>query len=676
MAHDSAQEDDVTRVKRRPWWHLWVDYHREVKHLVIDYSFRERERQISKIVDDGGFNTTVFFVAASGFLASSYSLFSMNVVTPSLFYLYPPNGRLSPGPGFVIDELTLIGTVLGMVVMGHLADRSGRKTWYGVELLILIIATMGVVQSSEGFMVQESGGTYKSSMDIYSWISWWRLILGFGIGAEYPLSSIICAEWASTESRGTMLSAVFLTQAIGRLLACAVSLGSLQVISKRWHVPPGSDSDDMKLVVDSVWRLTVGIGMIPAAVAVLLRLTIPETPRYYADIMKDLRMAVKNAMKIYGRNKDIKEKNRSYDTPVRRDSDEEDDWFGSAWNYLTGPQKAWKRLASISLLWCIMDIGFYGLSMDSPSALSTLAHDPSDNSTSYDFGWHAGTNDTMHGGGNQTEGDAPDSSWNTDYWNPNNTIYNMLEENAVRSILITTVASLAGSITAIVIINYFRRKYILFTTFLILSVLFAVAGANLIVTSDKNQAHLLTTIFIALIHFTFNAGPNTLIFVLAAEIFPTVYRCTFYGMAAASGKVGAIVIRAVIEATENHEKSLGIRLLVCIPLMLISAWISLYLPDVQTGPRLVYRDAEAEAQPLPESQLAAGTAQEETPTGHTTQPLPTGESLGDRDSVVSTDISSVNDAVTRTQPGLSPPRLRLLGRLKNIPLERIAPNPS
>lgn len=171
-------------LRQKPWWHFWEDFQRDVRHLQIDYSVREREKQIRKIVDDNGFKFKIFFVAASGFLASSYSLFATNVITSSLEYVYPPCGRLSGNASEVIDLVTLVGAAVGMVFMGHLADRSGRKKLYGLELAILIVATMGVVQASEGFMAKNKDGTTKNSMDIYAWISFWRFTLGFGIGAE------------------------------------------------------------------------------------------------------------------------------------------------------------------------------------------------------------------------------------------------------------------------------------------------------------------------------------------------------------------------------------------------------------------------------------------------------------------------------------------------------------
>jgi MFS transporter, PHS family, inorganic phosphate transporter len=142
-------------------------------------------QQMLRVIDTGGFNKRLFCVGFSGFLASSYGLFATNVINPALEFDYPPCGRLSSKASAVIDQLTLIGTVLGMFCAGHFADLWGRKRLYGFELVILIIATLGVVQASEGLRLAEyPDGTTDSTMDIYSWIAWWRFVLGIGIGAE------------------------------------------------------------------------------------------------------------------------------------------------------------------------------------------------------------------------------------------------------------------------------------------------------------------------------------------------------------------------------------------------------------------------------------------------------------------------------------------------------------
>ena len=81
-----------------------------------------------------------------------------------------------------INIATLAGTLLGMVLFGFLADKNGRKKMYGVELVLLITATIGVVMSSQG----ENG-----SMNVYGWLIWWRICVGIGVGADYPLSAVI-----------------------------------------------------------------------------------------------------------------------------------------------------------------------------------------------------------------------------------------------------------------------------------------------------------------------------------------------------------------------------------------------------------------------------------------------------------------------------------------------------
>ncbi len=84
-----------------------------------------------------------------------------------------------------INIATLAGTLIGQFTFGFLADRNGRKKMYGIELVLLIGSTLGVVMSSQG---------YSGSMNIFSWLIWWRICVGIGVGADYPLSAVITAE--------------------------------------------------------------------------------------------------------------------------------------------------------------------------------------------------------------------------------------------------------------------------------------------------------------------------------------------------------------------------------------------------------------------------------------------------------------------------------------------------
>lgn len=84
-----------------------------------------------------------------------------------------------------INIATLAGTMFGQVLFGVLADQRGRKKMYGLELVILIGSTLGVVMCSTGA---------HNSMSIFAWLIVWRLIVGIGVGADYPLSAVITSE--------------------------------------------------------------------------------------------------------------------------------------------------------------------------------------------------------------------------------------------------------------------------------------------------------------------------------------------------------------------------------------------------------------------------------------------------------------------------------------------------
>jgi MFS transporter, PHS family, inorganic phosphate transporter len=106
-------------------------------------------------------------VAASGFFTTSYCIFSTNVVGPALNFVYSRQNdcTAASSQSFVVNLTTLAGTICGMILFGYLADSKGRKKLYGLELLVVIGATIGLAQSSYGY----------HSMDAFGWVGFWRL---------------------------------------------------------------------------------------------------------------------------------------------------------------------------------------------------------------------------------------------------------------------------------------------------------------------------------------------------------------------------------------------------------------------------------------------------------------------------------------------------------------------
>lgn len=113
-------------------------------------------------------------VAGVGFFTDAYSIFAINMVMPMINIIYY-EGKMDHNYGIAVGVVTLGGSIIGQIAFGLAADVFGRRKMYGLELIITICATLGVVMASDG---------KDGSMSIIVWLLVWRFVLGIGIGAE------------------------------------------------------------------------------------------------------------------------------------------------------------------------------------------------------------------------------------------------------------------------------------------------------------------------------------------------------------------------------------------------------------------------------------------------------------------------------------------------------------
>jgi PHS family inorganic phosphate transporter-like MFS transporter len=108
-------------------------------------------------------------------------------------------------------------------------------------------------------------------------------------------------RFAPRRHRHKMLSAVFLMQPIGALLANIISIIAIRV--SHHNLPTAASkldcTDDCAAAIDSVWRWIVGIGAIPPALAILIRWWIPESPRYTLEVERDPHRAARDIQMYY-----------------------------------------------------------------------------------------------------------------------------------------------------------------------------------------------------------------------------------------------------------------------------------------------------------------------------------------------------------------------------------------
>lgn len=106
------------------------------------------------------------------------------------------------------------------------------------------------------------------------WLAVWRIILGIGVGGDYPMSASITTDRARLRRRGTLLAYIFANQGWGSLV------GSLVVMIVLLIYKHSMDVEGHTSKVDGVWRICIGLSLVPAFGTLYQRLTLPESTRF------------------------------------------------------------------------------------------------------------------------------------------------------------------------------------------------------------------------------------------------------------------------------------------------------------------------------------------------------------------------------------------------------------
>ncbi len=150
-------------------------------------------------------------------------------------------------------SIYIFGAISGALVWGYLTDRFGRKKLFLVTLAVYLV----------GVAVTATAGLWVSGSLTYWWFAVGRFLTGTGIGGEYSAINSAIDELIPARVRGTVDLAVNGSYWLGAAVAAA--LGYLYI------------SD---LPSDLGWRLAFGTGGLVAIGVLMLRLLVPESPRW------------------------------------------------------------------------------------------------------------------------------------------------------------------------------------------------------------------------------------------------------------------------------------------------------------------------------------------------------------------------------------------------------------
>ncbi|WP_016732678.1 MFS transporter [Saccharolobus islandicus] len=190
-----------------------------------------------------------FFVSSAGFFLDGYDL---SVISFAVYFIANEFKLTSIQTG-LITSASLIGMIFGAILFGWLSDKMGRSRIMGIDLIFFAVFGLASALS-------------QNFLELF--IS--RLLLGIGIGGDYPVSSTLMAEFSPSISRGRYLTGSVSMYWIGTLLSALVTL---------FLLPLGP----------YFWRWVFLVGAIISIPIILIRIRLSESPRWLISkgIIKD-----------------------------------------------------------------------------------------------------------------------------------------------------------------------------------------------------------------------------------------------------------------------------------------------------------------------------------------------------------------------------------------------------
>ncbi|KAF2723115.1 MFS general substrate transporter [Polychaeton citri CBS 116435] len=179
-----------------------------------------------------------------------------------------------------VSSIAFAGTVVGQLVFGYTSDHYSRKMSLMVSTIILFVFAA---------LCAGSYGAGGSVGGLFSALTAFRFLLGIGIGGEYPAGAVGCAE-ASGELKEGHRNRWFVL-----FTNCQIDFGFVIGVFVPMIVTLIAPHN-----LGLVWRLSLGLGVIPPLSLIYLRLKLQEPESYSRESFKNTKLPYWLAIKFYG----------------------------------------------------------------------------------------------------------------------------------------------------------------------------------------------------------------------------------------------------------------------------------------------------------------------------------------------------------------------------------------
>ncbi|SAK98405.1 MFS transporter [Caballeronia ptereochthonis] len=262
-----------------------------------------------------GYHRTIFIIIAIAFFFDSVDLGTMTFVLGSIKSEF----GLSTATAGLVASASFFGMVLGAAVAGLLADRFGRRPVFQWSMVLWGLASYlcSTAQSVDALI-------------------FYRVLLGVGMGMEFPIAQTLLSEFVPTASRGRLIALMDGFWPLGFIASGVVSYFVLPKFG---------------------WRTEFALLAIPAVFVLIVRRVVPESPRWLehrgrtaeADrVLADVEVRV---MKAKGLSR-LPPPSMLAEPPVNKGTGAFREIWSAAYR---------RRTVMVWMLWFFALLGFYGL---------------------------------------------------------------------------------------------------------------------------------------------------------------------------------------------------------------------------------------------------------------------------------------------------------------------------
>ncbi|MFK0292789.1 MFS transporter [Streptomyces sp. NPDC090442] len=188
-----------------------------------------------------GFHVRVTATTFGANFSDGYALGIIGAVLPTLNTTMHLSGVCQG----LLGASALIGLFFGSILLGRVADVIGRQKLYLYNFVLIAIASAAQLWAHDPLV-----------------LFLLRLVIGFGLGADYAVGPTLLSEFAPRRLRGLLLGSLTVLWTVGYVAANI--LGT--------YLP----------ITDNAAHWLLASGALPALLVLLLRIGIPESPSWLA----------------------------------------------------------------------------------------------------------------------------------------------------------------------------------------------------------------------------------------------------------------------------------------------------------------------------------------------------------------------------------------------------------